>query len=238
MPNGKLYLIPTPLGPEGGHVLPEHTLAIARSLKVFIVEKGKVSRQLLKQIGLKTPLQQCQFFELNKFTEIREIPSFLDPATEEGLDIGLLSDAGAPGVADPGAQAVMAAHRKGVEVIPLVGPSAILLSLMASGLNGQRFTFLGYLSPKRPQLAKDLKRLEKQSQQLDETQLFIEAPYRNMGVYETAMQVLSPSTLFCIATDLTLSTQFVRTHSILEWRRLPKPNLNKRPTMFLLLGRK
>ena len=238
MPTGKLYLIPTPLGSEGSHVLPEHSLAITRALKVFIVEKGKVARQILKQIGLTTPLQQCQFFELNKFTEVRDIPTFLDPAIEDGLDIGLLSDAGAPGVADPGAQAVQAAHRKGIEVVPLVGPSAILLSLMASGLNGQRFTFLGYLSPKRPQLAKDLKRIEKQSQQQDETQIFIEAPYRNQGVFETAKQVLSPATQFCVATDLTLPTEFIRTHSILEWRRLPKPKLNKRPTMFLLLGRK
>lgn len=235
---GKLFLIPTPLGLEGGHALPEHTLEITRNLKVFVVEKGKVGRQILKAIGLHTPLQQCTFFELNKFTDPKDIPSFLNPAIEQGLDIGLISDAGAPGVADPGAQVVSHAHRKGVEVVPLTGPSSLLLALMASGMNGQRFCFHGYLSPKRPQLAKELKKLERESQHRNETELFIEAPYRNMAVYETALQVLSPSTHFCIAADLTLPSQYIRTHPILEWRRLPKPDLHKRPAIFLLYGRK
>jgi len=238
MPNGKLYLIPTPLGPEGIHALPEQTLQIARKLTVFIVEKGKVARQILKDFGLEAPLQSCRFFELNKFTDPKDIPGFLDPAIEEGLDIGLLSDAGAPGIADPGAQVVMMAHRRGLEVHPLTGPSAILLSLMAAGLNGQQFCFHGYLSPKRPQLAKDLRRLERDSQNRNETQLFIETPYRNGAVIETALQVLSPSTQFCVAVDLSLPSQYVRTHSVLEWRRLPKLNVHKRPAMFLLLGRK
>ncbi len=235
---GKLYLIPSPLGPEGEYVMPEHTLAIARQLRVFIVEKGKVGRQILKDFNIDTPLQDCTIFELNKHTDPKTIPSFLLPSIEQGQDIGLLSDAGVPGVADPGAEVISLAHRHGIWVVPLVGPSSILLALMASGLNGQRFLFHGYLSPKRPDLAKDLKRLEKDSQNRNETQLFIEAPYRNAAVIETAIEVLSPSTHFCIAADLTLPGQYIRTHAIFEWKRLPKPRLQKRPAVFLLLGRK
>lgn len=238
MTPGKLYLIPTPLGPEGLPAIPEHARAIARRLTVFIVEKGKVARAVLKQYEIESPLQECRYFELNKFTEPRDIPGFLDPAIEEGLDVGLMSDAGVPGVADPGAEVIAVAHRRGVQVVPLVGPSSILLALMASGLNGQRFLFHGYLSPKRPALAKDLQKIERDSQKRGETQLFIEAPYRNNAVIETALQVLSPSTYFCIAADLTLPTEYIRTHSILEWRRLPRPEIHKRPAIFLLLARK
>ncbi|MEM9836173.1 MAG: SAM-dependent methyltransferase [Bacteroidota bacterium] len=234
MATGKLYLIPTPLGPDGDHVIPEYALEIARRLTVFVLEKGKVGRQVLKQYQISTPLRECRFFELNKFTDAKDIPGFLTPALEEGLDIGLLSDAGAPGVADPGAEVVMAAHRKGIEVVPLVGPSSILLALMACGMNGQRFTFHGYLSPKRPQLAKDLKRLERDSQQRKETQLFIEAPYRNMAVLETALGCLSTSTMLCVATDLTLTTQYIKTQTVARWRKQPLPDLHKRPTIFLV----
>lgn len=235
---GKLYLIPSPLGPEGEYVLPAYVLDITRQLDVFIIEKGKVGRQILKDFEIATPIQDCTIFELNKHTDPKDIPSFLRPALEEGKDIGLLSDAGVPGVADPGAEVVSLAHRHGIRVIPMVGPSSILLALMASGLNGQRFLFHGYLSPKRPDLAKDLKRLEKDSQNRNETQIFIEAPYRNAMVIETAIEVLAPSTHFCIAADLTLLGQYIRTHAIFEWKRMPKPRLQKRPAVFLLLGRK
>ncbi len=233
---GKLYLIPTPLGDGGFHTIPDYVLDIVRPLRVFVVEKAKMARHFLKEVGIDTHFDDCQFMELNKFTNAQDIQSYLDPALDEGLDIGLLSDAGVPSVADPGTRLVRMAHRKSVEVVPLVGPSSILLALMASGMNGQQFTFHGYLSPKRPDLAKDLKRIESVSQRSGETQIFIEAPYRNMAVYDTAIQVLSPTSHFCIATDLTLPSQMVRAHAILEWRRMKRPHLQKRPTVFLILA--
>jgi 16S rRNA (cytidine1402-2'-O)-methyltransferase len=234
---GKLYLLPTPLGSGGDQVLPEYALEIIRDLTVFVMEHGKIGRQSLKDFKIKTRMQECRFFELNKFTRPDEIPEFLEPAIKEGIDVGLMSDAGVPGVADPGAVVVMAAHRAGIEVIPLVGPSSILLSLMASGMNGQRFLFHGYLSAKRPQLAKDLKALEGDSRQRKETQLFIEAPYRNDAMLETAKAALDPSTLFCVACDLTLPKQFIKTQTIGQWKKAAIPDLHKRPTMFLLLAK-
>lgn len=237
MSKGKLYLVPTPLGAGGDQVISESTLEIIRGLTVFVMEHGKVGRQALKEFGLKARMQQCRFFELNKFTRPDELPEFLEPALKEGLDVGLMSDAGVPGVADPGAEVVMVAHRAGIEVVPLVGPSSILLSLMASGMNGQRFLFHGYLSAKRPQLAKDLKSVERDSRQRKETQLFIEAPYRNDAMLETAKEALHPSTMFCVACDLTLPNQFIKTQTIGQWKKDKTPDLHKRPTMFLLLAK-
>lgn len=234
---GKLYLIPTPLGENAYGPIPEQTLAIARELRVFIVEKGKVARQYLKDFGLTAPLQECRYFELNKFTAAEDIPGFLQPALKEGLDIGLLSDAGAPGVADPGAVVVRLAHRLGIEVVPLSGPSSILLGLMAAGLDGQRFRFHGYLSPKRPQLARDLQQLERASRKEKQTEIFIEAPYRNDAVFETALEALAPTTDFSVACDLTLPEQYIRTHSIQDWQKETAPALHKRPTLFLLMAR-
>ena len=236
---GKLYLIPTPLAPEGGmYVLPEYVQEQVRQLRVFIVEKHKTARAFLRQMDFPVHFDECRFFELNKFTEPKDIPSFIVPAAEEGQDIGLMSEAGAPAIADPGSKIVRLAYRYGVEVVPLVGPSAILLALMASGMSGQRFTFHGYLSPKRAALAKELKKLEAQSLRNQETQLWIEAPYRNKMVFETAMTVLSQTTSFGFAADLTLPTQLTRVHAIMEWKRMRPPNLHKRPAVFMLMGNK
>ncbi|MEM6395504.1 MAG: SAM-dependent methyltransferase [Bacteroidota bacterium] len=232
-----LYLIPSTLGDSGLGPIPEETIRIIRSLEVFVLENGKVGRTFLKQVGLDKPLQAYRYYELNKHTPAEEIAELLEPALKEGKDIGLLSDAGAPGVADPGADLVWHAHRRGVTVRPLVGPSSILLAVMASGMNGQRFTFQGYLSAKRTQLAKDLKRLERESKSHRATQVWIEAPYRNKGVFDTAIQVLAPTTLFGIATDLTLESELVRTHPIMEWKRIRRPPINKRPTVFTLFVR-
>jgi 16S rRNA (cytidine1402-2'-O)-methyltransferase len=157
---GVLYLIPSPLGEAGPVPLTKHAVEQVLPIRHFVVETGKVARRFLKRLGI--PLQECAYYELNKRTRSEDLPLMLEPALR-GENVGLLSDAGAPGVADPGAQLVRQAHALGVRVVPLVGPSAILLSIMASGLNGQSFTFHGYLSPKRPQLAKDLKRLEAES---------------------------------------------------------------------------
>ncbi|WP_116107124.1 SAM-dependent methyltransferase [Lewinella sp. IMCC34191] len=232
---GTLYLIPSTLGPGAIDTIPPATLAITRRLRHFVVETGKVARAFLKEVELDHRLQECTYYELNKRTRPEELPDFLAPA-QDGEDVGLLSDAGAPGVADPGARLVRLAHQRGIKVVPLVGPSAILLSVMASGLNGQSFTFHGYLSPKRPQLAKDLKRLEGESRRYKQTQLWIEAPYRNQATIEVAREALSPTTLFCAAVDLTTETEWIYTAPAGEWALERGAEIQKRPAMFLLLA--
>ncbi len=231
----KLYLLPTPLGEDGLHTIPGYVVDIIHQLDVFVVERAKTARKFLKGIAFPKAFDDCLFFELNKRTEANEISSFLEPI-KEGRSVGLLSEAGVPAVADPGSQLVLLAHKRSIEVAPLVGPSSLLLALMASGMNGQSFSFKGYLSPKRPELANELKKLEALSRKMNETQLFIETPYRNNAFFETALQVLSPNTLFGVATDLTLPSQSVITLSIKKWKKKPKPELHKRPTVFLLLG--
>ena len=154
---------------------------------------------------------------------------------EEGHDIGLVSEAGCPGVADPGSEIVRMAYAKGIEVVPMVGPSSILLALMASGMNGQQFCFQGYLSPKKPQLQSELKRLEQTAKRHQQTQIFIETPYRNQALVEMALKTLSPNTQFCIACDLTSEQEYVQTKRVAEWRKSTLPDLHKRPTIFLLL---
>ncbi|MTB52502.1 SAM-dependent methyltransferase [Lewinella sp. W8] len=230
---GVLYLIPSPLGEEGPTPLTTATVEQILPLRHFVVETGKVARRFLKTLGV--PLQACTYYDLNKRTRPEDLPAMLAPALG-GEDVGLLSDAGAPGVADPGAQLVRQAHAMGIRVVPLVGPSAILLSIMASGLNGQSFTFHGYLSPKRPQLAKDLKRLEAESRRRRATQLWIEAPYRNQATVEVALESLAPNTLFSVATDLTQPTEFIHTAPIHAWEKAIGATLQKRPAMFLLLA--
>ena len=232
---GTLYLIPSTLGPGAIDTIPQRTLAVVRPLRHFVVETGKVARAFLKEVQLDHRLQECTYYDLNKRTPDAELPALLAPLLD-GEDVGLLSDAGAPGVADPGARLVRQAHAHGIAVVPLVGPSAILLSLMASGMNGQSFTFHGYLSPKRNELAKDLRRLENDSRRHKQTQLWIEAPYRNQATVEVAVEALAPTTLFCVAADLTTETEWVRTAPIVEWGGDAGAGLHKRPAMFLLLA--
>lgn len=230
---GKLYLIPTPLGEEGIHVLPQYLLDILHDIKVLIAERPKTARHFLKASGFPHPLQEVTYFELNKRTAPEEFEAFLRPALQ-GQDTGLVSEAGSPGVADPGAAIVGLAHERGIEVVPLVGPSSILLALMASGMNGQSFCFHGYLPQKRPELMRELKRLEQMAIKHKQTQLFIETPYRNRGLIEVALQSLQNRTCFCIAADLTLPSQYIRTQSIADWKQHPPPNLHKRPAIFLI----
>ncbi|CAH1001307.1 Ribosomal RNA small subunit methyltransferase I [Neolewinella maritima] len=232
---GTLYLIPSTLGPGAIDTIPQRTLLITRRLRHFVVETGKVARAFLKEVELDHRLQECTYYELNKRTRPDELPTFLAPALS-GEDVGVLSDAGAPGVADPGAKLVRLAHQLGVPVVPLVGPSAILLSIMAAGLQGQSFTFHGYLSPKRPQLAKDLRRLEADSRKQQQTQLWIEAPYRNQATVEVAVATLAPTTLFSVAADLTTPTEWIKTAPASEWGADAGAVLQKRPAMFLLLA--
>ena len=230
---GILYLIPTPLGDKALHTIPQSTLDIILPLRHFVVETGKVARKFLKEVGV--PLQECEYYDLNKRTEREDLQDMIG-AAERGFNVGVMSDAGAPGVADPGAKLVLLAHQRGVRVVPLVGPSAILMSVMAAGLNGQSFTFNGYLSPKRQQLAKDLRRLEANSRKGKTTQLWIEAPYRNQATVEVALQSLHPDTLFSVACDLTLETEFIFTGKVKNWKKDVGAELQKRPAMFLLLA--
>jgi 16S rRNA (cytidine1402-2'-O)-methyltransferase len=233
MKKGKLYLIPSPLGEEGLAGIPEHTLSVLHALKHLVAERAKTTRRLLKSSGFSGSLQEVRIEELNKRTEDQDIRLLLEPA-RQGQDMGMISEAGCPGVADPGARLVEAAHREGIRVVPLVGPSSILLALMGSGLSGQQFCFHGYLSPKRPQLGKDLKRLEQLARRFKQTQIFMETPYRNMAVLEEAIKNLSPSTRFAVAADLTLPTEYVHTQTIAEWKKKDLPELHKRPAIFLI----
>jgi 16S rRNA (cytidine1402-2'-O)-methyltransferase len=231
---GKLYMIPTTLG-EGNpaDVLPQFTIEIAQSLTCFVVEDLRSARRFLSSIKVKNPIDSLTFFELNEHTHHSIIFPMLKPALN-GLDIGLLSEAGAPAVADPGAPLVRLAHNHDIQVVPLTGPSSILLSLMASGLNGQNFAFQGYLPIKPQERQKKLHELETISARERQTQVFIEAPYRNMQLLNDILATCRNNTLLCIAADITLETEFIRTKTVKEWKAL-LPELHKRPTIFLLM---
>lgn len=233
MQTGKLYLLPTPLGPQTNHTLPPYVVDLIHELTVFIVEKAKTARRFVKSTGHPKPINELTFLELNKRIPPNEWRQYLQAATA-GTNIGLLSEAGCPGVADPGAEIVKLAHQQGIEVLPLVGPSSILLALMGSGMNGQQFAFHGYLSPKKEVLPKDLKRLEANAKKLHQAQIFIETPYRNKQMMEQALKHLSNATQFCIAMDLTLASQYIKSQSIAEWKKTPLPDLHKKPAVFLI----
>lgn len=232
--NARLYLLPTPISEHGLATLPAQTLAVARSLDLFIAERAKTARHFLKAIGIERPLQELQVAELPDNKNFQEAETLLVAAARAGRSVGLLSEAGCPGVADPGAVAVALAHRIGIQVVPLVGPSSLLLALMASGMNGQQFVFHGYLSPKRPELAADLRRLEQQALRLDQTQLFIETPYRSRMVLEVALQALRPDTRFAVAQDLTGASEWICSLPVREWKQRPISIMEKMPAVFLV----
>jgi 16S rRNA (cytidine1402-2'-O)-methyltransferase len=230
---GKLYLIPTPLGDDVLPTIPQYVVDILQQLDFFIAERAKTARHFIKTTKPVKAFADLHFSELNKRTTPEEINQMLRPA-EQGNDMGLLSEAGCPGVADPGAVIVEMAHQRGIEVVPLVGPSSILLALMGSGMNGQNFSFVGYLSAKKPDLAKDLKRLEQVANKQKQTQIFIETPYRNGQMIETALATLNAKTRFCIAADLTLPTEYILTKRVGEWKKITLPDLHKKPAIFLI----
>ncbi|MEY4933882.1 MAG: hypothetical protein RIS64_241 [Bacteroidota bacterium] len=233
MPFGKLYLIPVPLGDNAMHTLPAYLHPIISRLDTFVVEKAKTARHFLKNVHEMPPIQTLAIDELNDQTPRANIVELLKPLLL-GKNMGLMSEAGCPAVADPGAWLVEAAHKKGIEVIPLVGPSSILLAVMGSGMNGQSFTFHGYIANKHPDLERDLKRLEQNARKLNQSQIFIETPYRNKALIDNVLRTLQPETRFCIAADLTLTTQYIVTKSIGDWRTVPPPDLHKRATVFII----
>lgn len=222
-----LYAIPTPLGGGAADALPAAALRKIRTLKDFAVENAKSARAFLGEIGM--PVRELNIFELQK--EKQPLKPML-----EGRDLGLLSEAGCPAIADPGAALVEAAHREGFEVVPLVGPSSIVLALMASGLEGQRFAFCGYLPRESEDRNKRIRELEDRSRREDETQIFIETPYRNDVLLGALIKTCRPATRLCVAADLTLPSQSIRTKTIGEWRKAAPP-IGKRPAVFLLLAR-
>lgn len=215
---GTLYLIPVPLGPVAPDTcLPPDTLAVARRLDHFVVERAKTARAHLKAMGHPLPLQSIAMQELNEHTPTSAIADLLAPLVA-GHDLGLLSEAGCPAVADPGANLVRAAHAGGIAVVPLVGPSSILLALMASGLGGQRFAFHGYLPAKEPERSRSIQALEKAARRDQATQLFIETPYRAAALLDALAATLSPAMLISVGADLGLPGQLIRTQRASDWR--------------------
>ncbi|MBP7273022.1 MAG: SAM-dependent methyltransferase [Saprospiraceae bacterium] len=229
-----LLLIPTPLGDDAMATLPQYVLEVVHTTAHFVVENAKTARHFLKNAKHPLPLPILQMVEWNKHERNDAVIATALQWLREGNDVGILSEAGCPAVADPGSAVVEAAYSGGFKVMPLVGPSSILLALQASGMNGQQFAFVGYVSNKSGQLANDLKRLEVTSQRLQQTQIFIEAPYRNMNLIASTLQTLSPTTKFCIAANLTLPNEYIATKTIAEWRKLTIPDLHKQPAIFLL----
>ena len=233
---GTLYLIPVPLGPgEPLTSLPAGVLTTLHPLRHFVVEQAKTARAFLKAAGTEAPLQSLQLSELNEHTPDNALDALLAPL-REGHDVGLLSEAGCPAVADPGASLVARAQQENIRVVPLIGPSSLLLSLMASGLDGQRFAFHGYLPAKEGERSQALRELENESRKKRQTQLFIETPYRNRAMFDAVLRTCQPGTRLCVATDLTLPGESVRTKNILQWKKETPPDIERRPTVFLLLA--
>jgi 16S rRNA (cytidine1402-2'-O)-methyltransferase len=230
---GKLYLIPTTMGDcDPMAVLPQTVKRTIDFIDHYIVENDKTARKSIKEVNPEKKQSELVLFTLNKRTEVKEHLDFIKPLLE-GKNMGLMSEAGCPGVADPGAVIVKLAHEKGIQVVPLVGPSSILLAMMASGMNGQSFTFHGYLPIEKDEKRASFKNLEKTSFEQNQSQIFIETPYRNNKLLEDLLQTLHPETHLCIATDITLPTEYIKTKKIVAWKK-ETIDLHKRPTIFII----
>lgn len=233
---GSLHLIPVGLGESPPETWLPHTVReLAGRLTIYIAENAKTARAFLKLIGTAAPLQEITIHTLSDRVDAEQIRLWLTPLLD-GAEIGLVSEAGCPAVADPGAKVVAAAHAMGIRVQPWVGPSSILLSLMGSGLDGQRFAFHGYAPVDPGERAKQLKAWEIESQKQHQTQILIETPYRNSAMFDTLKQTLKGTTRLCIARSLTTQEQLIQTRSVGQWKTAPAPDLNKKPTIFLFLA--
>jgi len=233
MSSGKIYLIPTTLGESNPlDVLPITVKNTIDAIDEYIVENEKTARRFIKSIAPEKPQPSLKFHVINKFTETSELPGFLTNCLQ-GKNIGIISEAGCPGVADPGADVVKIAHQKGIQVVPLVGPSSILLAMMSSGLNGQSFAFNGYLPIDKGEKKNALKTLERTSKELQQSQLFIETPYRNNQLLESMCSILQSNTQLCVACDVTLPTEYIKTQPIAAWKKT-KIDLHKRPAIFII----
>jgi 16S rRNA (cytidine1402-2'-O)-methyltransferase len=232
VPTGILYLIPTSLGGPVGPLLPAATVEIVRRVNYFVVENPKSARAFLKGVQHPEPLQQIDIRTLDEHTPSQDVSGLLQPIAS-GRDCALVSEAGCPAVADPGAALVRLAHQADIRVSPLVGPSALLLALMSSGMNGQRFAFHGYLPIERQARARTLADLERDSERVDTTQIFIETPYRNEALFDAIVASCRKDTLLCVAADLTLSSEYIRTRPLSAWNG-DRPQIGRRPAVFLL----
>ena len=235
MTNGKLYLIPSPLGDnDPKEVIPVPVLDSLESFRTFVVEEVRTARRYLSRAGLKGRIGDLQFFELNEHTDSATIEGYLK-LFENGNDVALISEAGLPAVADPGAQLVALAHSHGIEVVPAVGPSSLMLALMASGLNGQSFAFCGYIPAKTDERRSRLRTLEKVSAQLRQTQILIETPYRNDSLFADILSVCSPNTKVCVAANITMPDAYIKTKKVSAWKK-EQLTIGKRPCVFLILA--
>lgn len=229
-------MIPCPIGEETPvwDVLPAANLEVIRSLDYFIVENTRSARRFLSRTGIGRPIDSLEFSELNEHTRPEDVERLVKPLME-GRSAGMISEAGVPGIADPGAEVAALCHRHGIRVIPLVGPSSIVLALMASGLNGQSFAFNGYLPVKPPERTKAIRHFERRAQTDHQSQIFIEAPYRNTKLFADLLAACQPATRLTVAASLTEPAEFIRTATVAEWRRSPAPDINKRPAIFIIL---
>lgn len=230
---GKVYLIPTTLGDNAPlEVLPISVKGTIERIDHYIVENEKTARRFIKRVSPSKSQPDLQLYSLNKYTNPEEIPSFLDPCIH-GFDVGIISEAGCPGIADPGADVIRIAHERRIKVVPLVGPSSILMAMMSSGMNGQNFAFNGYLPIDNAERKKMVKNLERVSRDLGQSQIFMETPYRNNKLLKELLRTLQKSTRLCIAADITLPTEFIATKSVHEWSEI-ELDLDKRPTIYII----
>ena len=232
---GRLYLIPSPLGDnDPAEVIPAPTLALMQEISTYVVEELRTARRYLSRAGLKGRIGELEFHTLNEHTTPQEVEAMAH-LFDDGRNVGLITEAGLPAVADPGSALVALCHRCGIEVVPQVGPSSLMMALMGSGLNGQSFAFVGYLPAKTDERRNAIRSLEKTSQIHKQTQIFIETPYRNDSLLSDLLQVLQPSTKLCMAADITLEDATIKTKRVSEWRR-ENPIIGKRPCVFLILA--
>ena len=235
MNKGNLYLIPSPLGEnDPSEVIPMPVLKSLENFKTFVVEEIRTARRYLSKAGLKGKIEGLDFYELNEHTDSATVEGYLK-LFDNGNDVALISEAGLPAVADPGAQLVALAHRHGIKVIPAVGPSSLMLALMSSGLNGQSFAFVGYIPAKTDERKSKLRLLEKVSGQLKQTQILIETPYRNDSLFADILSVCGSSTRVCVAANITMPDAFIKTMKVSEWKK-EGLTIGKRPCVFLILA--
>ncbi|MBR5435084.1 MAG: SAM-dependent methyltransferase [Bacteroidales bacterium] len=231
--NGKLYLIPSEMGEQDSERLfPAYNLRVLDTIKYFVVENARTSRRFLKKVCPTVNLEEIVFSEINKHAPTDRVSEMMKPLFD-GHDMGVISEAGMPCIADPGNLIVAEAHKKNVQVVPLVGPNSIIMALIASGFNGQNFAFHGYV-PIKDERKKMLTSWESVALRTGQTQIFMETPYRNMQLFADLLATLRPSTRLCLATDITLPTESIKTHTVADWKK-QQPNLQKRPTIFLIL---
>lgn len=230
---GKIYLIPMTLGDSPiENVIPDLVKKIVNSIDIFFVENVRTTRRYFSKMEIEKPINTLEFIELDKDTKQDEIEKYIKPILE-GKNVGIVSEAGIAGIADPGAELVKLAHTKNIRVIPLSGPSSIILALSASGMNGQNFAFNGYLPIEKDKLTAKILQLEKRSKTENQAQIFMETPYRNNQMLENLYQICNPNTKLCIACDITLDTEFLHTKTVAEWKKL-KPDIHKRPAIFII----